>query len=142
MICKDEFFFRVGMEMISLSGWLMVVSALGAYGCVQALFTQQLRTRQFTLKQAQVTPLTHHSFAAWTAASTITRFACALDTHNPSLYRATMATFVVAAAFYIHQVFVHRAVPFRYGLPAFLVAGSSLLAMASQYSFYTRPLSW
>eukprot|EP00762_Andalucia_godoyi_P007777 ANDGO_01800.mRNA.1 Erg28 protein len=121
-----------------LSGWLLFVAAMGGYGCLQAMFTSQLRTKQFSLKQSQVTPLVHHSFAAWTAASTVTRLSCALDTYNRSLYRATMVTFGIASAYYIYQVFVHKSVPFKFGLPAFLIANISLVWMTHSYAHYTQ----
>jgi hypothetical protein len=111
-----------------LSYWLLVVSFMSLFGTLQAFYsTALLKQFQFNLKQQEVTPLAGRLFGCWTTLATLIRVCCALEPSNVTVYRLTIATFILAISLFIHAVIIARAMSFRnammpmvFALPSFV----------------------
>lgn len=128
-----------------LGKWIFFAGALGFFACLQGLFNQRLlQSKQFSKavvvekdkQRSTFTPIAGRLFAFWTAVATVVRVSGAFDLCNPTSYRNTLLSFILAAAFYVNEVFVHKTVPFRYASPAFFIAGLSIVWMVHDYRFY------
>jgi hypothetical protein len=111
-----------------LSYWLLVVSFMSLFGTLQAFAsTTLLKKYQFNKAQHEVTPLAGRLFGCWTLLATLLRVSCALEPWNPSIYRLTITTFVLALSIYGHAFLIARSISFRnvmmpmvFALPSFI----------------------
>lgn len=118
----------------ALQWWLAGVAAVSVFGSAQALFSSTiLKTRQFSLKQHEVTPLAHTFFGAWTLLATIIRAHCAFHIREPGIYRATLWSFIIALGVYSYETLVTKTIPIAHAAPAFFVASVSIAWMTASY---------
>ncbi|KAJ1842056.1 ergosterol biosynthesis protein, partial [Coemansia sp. RSA 2708] len=87
----------------------------------------------------QVTPLTSHLFAAWTALSAILRYKCAFNMGDALLYDITFWSYVIAGAHFMSEVLVFRTVKLPGPvLSTFCVAVTSILWMIKDRDVYVH----
>eukprot|EP01096_Ripella_sp_DP13-Kostka_P009350 TRINITY_DN3590_c0_g1_i1.p2 TRINITY_DN3590_c0_g1~~TRINITY_DN3590_c0_g1_i1.p2 ORF type:complete len:141 (+),score=54.53 TRINITY_DN3590_c0_g1_i1:54-425(+) len=105
--------------------WLSIVAFLSVFGVYQALFTNRIKTHQFSNRPEQVNGFAQRMFGAWVSVAFFVRLACALDPHNETVFLLTLGTFSVAFFVYAYETFVTRTIPVKNALGPFFVAGLS-----------------
>lgn len=118
----------------ALQWWLAGVAAISVFGSAQALFSSTiLKTRQFSLKPQDVTPLAHTFFGSWTLLAAILRGHCAFHIRERGIYRATLWSFIIALGVYSYEALVTKSIPIAHAAPAFFVATVSIAWMTISY---------
>jgi len=111
-----------------LAYWLFGVGLLSLFGTLNG-FRGTLHWSQFSKKKEQVTPFSQRVFGVWTLVAGLCRLQCAFALNEPGIQRVTIATFLIALGFYVHEVFIAQTAPFGKAIPPFIVAATSAIWM-------------
>ncbi|KAJ2077821.1 ergosterol biosynthesis protein [Coemansia sp. RSA 988] len=116
--------------------WLSAVFSV--FNTVQCMVSPLGMTRKIYSQQPQqVTPLTSHLLATWTALSAILRYKCAFNMDNAILYDLTFWSYVIAGTHFLSEIVVFRSVKFPGPvISTFCVAITSILWMIKDREFY------
>ncbi|KAJ1814173.1 ergosterol biosynthesis protein [Coemansia sp. RSA 2599] len=116
--------------------WLSAVFSV--FNTVQCMVAPLGMTRRIYSQQPhQVTPLTSHVFAAWTALSAILRYQCAFNMNNEVLYDITFWSYVIAGTHFVSEIVVYKTskIPGPV-ISTFCVAITSILWMIKDRDVY------
>ncbi|PWN98688.1 Erg28-like protein [Tilletiopsis washingtonensis] len=121
-----------------LPKWLLLVSSLAVFNCVQNYVDHAFARRVYTRGGAQVTPLSARTFGVWNLASAGVRLYAAYNIHNRQVYELCALTYVLALAHFSSEVFVYKTASIRAPgvISPLIVASSSLAAMLLQHQHY------
>ncbi|KAJ2717186.1 ergosterol biosynthesis protein [Coemansia spiralis] len=123
-----------------LPKFILLSAAFSVFNTVQCMLAPLGMTRRVYSRQPQqVTPLTSHVFAAWTALSAVLRYQCAFNMGNAVLYDLTFWSYAIAAAHFASEVLVFRTskVPGPV-VSTFFVAFTSMLWMVKDRDLYVH----
>ncbi|KAJ2369010.1 ergosterol biosynthesis protein [Coemansia sp. RSA 2611] len=123
-----------------LPKFIWLSAAFSVFNTVQCMVQPLGMTRRIYSQQPQqVTPLTSHLFAAWTALSAILRYKCAFNMGDALLYDITFWSYVIAGAHFMSEVLVFRTVKLPGPvLSTFCVAVTSILWMIKDRDVYVH----
>ncbi|KAJ2401316.1 ergosterol biosynthesis protein [Coemansia sp. RSA 2559] len=118
--------------------WLSAVFSV--FNTVQCMFSPLGMTRKIYSQQPhQVTPLTSHVFAAWTALSAILRYKCAFNMGNALIYDLTFWSYVIAGIHFTSETIAFKTVRFPGPVVStFCVAFTSIIWMIRDRDFYVN----
>ncbi|KAJ1962782.1 ergosterol biosynthesis protein [Dipsacomyces acuminosporus] len=118
--------------------WLSAV--LSVFNSVQCMVAPLGMTRKIYSQQPQqVTPLTSHVFAAWTALSAILRYQCSFNMSNAVVYDMTFWSYVIAGTHFISEIVAYKTVKFPGPvISTFCVAVTSILWMIKDRDVYIQ----
>ncbi|OMJ09704.1 Ergosterol biosynthetic protein 28 [Smittium culicis] len=72
------------LGLVTLPNIIFVSSILSVFNSVQCMIQPLGLTRKlYSRRSHEVTPLSSHTFAAWTVLSAILRYKCSMDLSNP-----------------------------------------------------------
>lgn len=126
------------LKVLLLRRWLILVAALRLLSVVIGLWKPDtFKTKVFDLQPEAVTDLLGRLFAAWTTVTCILCLMCARDPTNKFIYGATLASFLVALAFFIPELLIHKTMSLKCALSPMIVAGLSTTWMVLGYNYYT-----
>ncbi|PVU90423.1 hypothetical protein BB561_004889 [Smittium simulii] len=96
-----------------------------------------LTRRIYNGQNQQVTPLSSHTFAAWTILSAIIRYQCSFNMNNQILYDITLSSYIIAACHFLSEIYVFKTTKlFGPVLSTFVVAGTSIFWMIKDRALY------
>ncbi|KAJ2851020.1 ergosterol biosynthesis protein [Coemansia brasiliensis] len=121
-----------------LPKFIWLSAAFSVFNTVQCMVQPLGMTRRIYSQQPQqVTPLTSHLFAAWTALSAVLRYKCAFNMGNALLYDITLWSFVIAGTHFMSEFLVFKTVKVPGPvLSTFVVAITSILWMIKDRDIY------
>ncbi|KAJ1667426.1 ergosterol biosynthesis protein [Coemansia sp. RSA 1813] len=116
--------------------WLSAVFSV--FNTVQCMVSPLGMTRKIYSHQPhQVTPLTSHVFAAWTALSAILRYKCAFNMADPLIYDLTFWSYVIAGTHFTSEIIAFKTVRFPGPvISTFCVALTSIIWMVKDRDLY------
>ncbi|KAJ2375871.1 ergosterol biosynthesis protein [Coemansia sp. RSA 2611] len=116
--------------------WLSAV--FSAFNTIQCLVAPLGMTRKiYSQKPEQVTPLTSHVFAAWTALSAVLRYQCAFNMGNELIYDITFWSYVIASAHFTSEIVAFKTIKMPgAAISTFCVAITSILWMIHDRDVY------
>ncbi|KAJ1719294.1 ergosterol biosynthesis protein [Coemansia erecta] len=123
-----------------LPKFILLSAFFSVFNTVQCLVAPLGMTRRiYSAQPQQVTPLTSHVFAAWTALSAVLRYKCAFNMANEALYDITFWSYVIAGMHFVSEIVVFRTsrIPGPV-ISTFCVAVTSILWMVMERDFYIR----
>ncbi|KAJ1717945.1 ergosterol biosynthesis protein [Coemansia biformis] len=121
-----------------LAKFILLSAAFSVFNSVQCMLAPLGMTRRvYSQQPQQVTPLTSHVFAAWTALSAVLRYKCAFNMDNAVLYDLAFWSYAIAAMHFLSEVAVFRTarVPGPV-VSTFCVAFTSMLWMIKDRDIY------
>ncbi|KAJ2347771.1 ergosterol biosynthesis protein [Coemansia sp. RSA 2618] len=123
-----------------LPKFIWLSAAFSVFNAVQCMLQPLGLTRKIYSRQPQqVTPLTSHLFAAWTALSAILRYKCAFNIGDPLLFDITFWSYVIAGAHFMSECVVFRTVKVPGPvLSTFAVAITSIVWMIKDRDLYIQ----
>ncbi|KAJ2775909.1 ergosterol biosynthesis protein [Coemansia nantahalensis] len=119
---------------------ILLSAAFSVFNTVQCMLAPLGMTRRIYSQQPQqVTPLTSHVFAAWTALSAVLRYQCAFNMGNAALYDLAFWSYAIAAVHFASEVAVFRTsrIPGPV-VSTFCVALTTMAWMARDRDIYVR----
>ncbi|KAJ2157798.1 ergosterol biosynthesis protein [Coemansia sp. RSA 552] len=121
-----------------LPKFIWLSAALSVFNSVQCMVAPLGMTRRvYSQQPQQVTPLTSHVFAAWTALSAVLRYKCAFNMGNAVLFELTFWSYVIAGGHFLTELAVFRTVKVPGPvLSTFCVAFTSILWMLKDRDAY------
>ncbi|PWZ00473.1 Erg28-like protein [Testicularia cyperi] len=122
-----------------LSKWLLLVSSMAIFNCVQNYIDFNFSRKVYTKGGASVTPLSARTFGVWNFTSAIIRGYGAYNIHNKVAYELCMWSFAIALGHFATEVFVFKTAKLTPGIISpLIVASSSLISMFALYGQYVR----
>ncbi|KAJ2719839.1 ergosterol biosynthesis protein [Coemansia sp. Benny D115] len=114
-----------------LAKFVLLSSFFSVFNTVQCLLAPLGMTRRIYSQQpGQVTPLTSHVFAAWTALSAVLRYQCAYNMSNGLLFDITFWSYVIAGAHFVSEIIIFKTIKFPGPvISTFCVAATSIVWM-------------
>ncbi|KAJ2784207.1 ergosterol biosynthesis protein [Coemansia javaensis] len=130
----------VGLPAGGLAKFVLLSAAFSAFNTAQCIVAPLGMTRRIYSRQPQqVTSLTSHVFAAWTALSAVLRYQCAYNMDNAALYDLTFWSYVIAGAHFLSEILVFRSIRFPGPvISTFCVAATAILWMIKDRDVYIR----
>ncbi|KAI7826688.1 hypothetical protein BX661DRAFT_183272 [Kickxella alabastrina] len=121
-----------------LAKFIWLSAAFSVFNTVQCLLAPLGMTRRIYSRQPeQVTPLTSHVFAAWTALSAVLRYQCAFNMGNELVYDMTFWSYVIAGTHFVSEIVVFKSVKFPGPvISTFCVAVTCILWMIKDRDVY------
>ncbi|KAJ2888380.1 ergosterol biosynthesis protein [Coemansia aciculifera] len=121
-----------------LPKFIWLSAAFSVFNTVQCLVAPLGMTRKIYSQQPdQVTPLTSHVFAAWTALSAVLRYKCAFNMSNALVYDITFWSYVIAGSHFVLEIVAFKTAKFPGAvISTFCVAITSILWMIHDRDVY------
>ncbi|KAJ2449480.1 ergosterol biosynthesis protein [Coemansia sp. RSA 2336] len=121
-----------------LPKFIWLSAAFSVFNTVQCMVQPLGMTRRIYSQQPQqVTPLTSHLFATWTALSAVLRYKCAFNMDNALLYDITFWSYVIAGTHFMSEILLFKTVKVPGPvLSTFVVAITSILWMIKDRDIY------
>ncbi|GAB4822498.1 hypothetical protein N2152v2_009544 [Parachlorella kessleri] len=123
----------------ALRRWLVFVALLRLFSVgLGYAAPHRFQTNLYTKKPELVTDLTGRTFAAWTLTTCLLCLICARNPCVPSIYGATLLSFVLALLHFSLELVVFKTMAWQFALQPMVVAGISALWMAAGWNYYTN----
>ncbi|KAI9501059.1 ergosterol biosynthesis protein [Coemansia spiralis] len=121
-----------------LPKFIWLSAFFSAFNTMQCLVSPLGMTRKIYSQQPQqVTPLTSHVFAAWTALSAVLRYKCAFNMANTLVYDLTFWSYVIAGAHFTSEILAFKTIKFPGPvISTFCVALTSIVWMIKDRDVY------
>lgn len=123
-----------------LSSWLIFAASLRVLSVFIGFMKPDLfKTKVFRLRPDYVNPLYGRTFATWTAVTCMLCVLCAFNMKEPTLYLATIGSFVAALLHFGTELLVYKTVDIKGAMSPFLIASISIVWMVwgwGKYSSY------
>lgn len=122
----------------ALRRWLVVVALLRLLAVFLGYFDhKKFQTNLFDHAPSEVTELCGRVFSIWTLVTCGLCLICARNPCVPSIYGATLFSFVSALLFFLLEVLVYQTVSWQRALQPLIIAGVSTLWMGAGWNYYT-----
>jgi hypothetical protein len=123
----------------ALQRWLYTAAILRLFSVYLGFFDwTKFRTNLYSGKPDLVTELQGRTFAVWTITTCALCLICAKDPKVPSIYGATLFSFLVAFLHFAAELLVFKTTTPLSALSPLLVSGISVLWMGLGWSYYTN----
>lgn len=122
-----------------LQGWLVFAAFLRVFSVGVGIFKPLIfQSKVYRRRPEQVTHLQGRTFAAWTLTSCMLCGLCAACMHEPTLYLATMGSFMIAWVKFVAELFIYKTVDVRGAASPFLISSASIIWMATGWGTYAE----
>ncbi|KAJ1954924.1 ergosterol biosynthesis protein [Linderina pennispora] len=123
-----------------LPKFILLSAVFSVFNTAQCILSPLGLTRRIYSRQPeQVTQLTSHVFAAWTALSAILRYQCAYNMNNAMVYDITFWSYVIACTHFVSETVVYKSVRFPGPvISTFCVALTSIVWMIKDRDLYVH----
>lgn len=122
----------------ALRRWLVFVACLRLFSVgLGYAAPHRFQINLYSKQPELVTDLTGRTFAAWTLTTCLLCLVCARNPCVPSIYGATLLSFIVAIVHFVLELFVFQTISLFNALQPLAIAGVSTLWMAAGWNYYT-----
>lgn len=122
----------------ALRRWLVFVALLRLLAVFLGYTNHtKFQSSLFVHAPAEVTELCGRVFSIWTLLTCAVCLVCARNPCVPSIYGATLFSFVAALCFFLLELLVYQTVSWKSALSPLIIAGVSTLWMGAGWNYYT-----
>jgi Erg28 like protein len=121
-----------------LKYWLLFAAALRMLSVGVALFKPDLlKSKVYRLRPDWVNPMGGRVFASWTLVTCMLCVLCAFRMQEPTLYLATLGSFIVAFINFAAEFLVFQTVDFKGFMSPFIVSSISITWLIAGWGTYS-----